>query len=123
MSELTFDILCEIHDGVIEESGGEQGILDENLLIASIMNIYQKVFKTELYPSIEEKAARICYSLATTQGFVDGNKRTAIAAMNYILEDNDYYLDCSDDELIALGYGVANNEIPYEDILKWVRGH
>jgi len=39
----------------------------------------------DLYPTLAEKAAVLCYSLAANQGFVDGIKRVAFAAMETIL--------------------------------------
>lgn len=123
MTELTYEDLLETHDIIIDLTGGIKGILDENVLKSSIANIYQKVFGTELYPSIEEKAARLCYSLATTQGFIDGNKRVALAAMANLLAQNDYVLDCTDDELIKTGLDLANKKMSYEELLLFVKNH
>ena len=37
--------------------------------------LYQNAFETELYPSIEEKAANLLYFLIKDHPFVDGCKR------------------------------------------------
>lgn len=52
--------------GVEKEYGKLNGILSA---------IYQYVFGTELYPSIEEKAANLRYFLIKDHPFVDGGKR------------------------------------------------
>jgi hypothetical protein len=40
---------------------------------------------TESYPTLWDKAAALLWALATTQGFIDGNKRTARTAMETFL--------------------------------------
>ena len=75
------------------------------------------------YPTIEEKASRLCYSLIKNHAFLDGNKRIGIFVMLVLLELNDIVLDCTDEELVHLGLGVAASELTYEDILDFVKSH
>ena len=55
---------------------------DKGLLKGILDQVAQYVFGTELYPSIEEKAANLLYFLVKDHIFVDGNKR--IAALLYL---------------------------------------
>lgn len=54
----------------------------------SIANIYQSFGGTELYPSLEEKAAHLLYFIAKNHSFSDGNKRIAAAMFLYFLDRN-----------------------------------
>jgi len=55
---------------------------------SSIRQIYQSFGKTEMYPSVEEKAATLLYLIVKNHSFIDGNKRIAAACFLYFLERN-----------------------------------
>lgn len=54
----------------------------------SLGNIYQSFGGAELYPTLEEKAARLLYFVVKNHGFSDGNKRIAAAVFLYFLDRN-----------------------------------
>jgi prophage maintenance system killer protein len=54
----------------------------------SLGNIYQSFGGVELYPTLEEKAARLLYFIVKNHGFSDGNKRIAAAIFLYFLDCN-----------------------------------
>ncbi len=74
----------------------------------------------EQYPTVEEKAARLCYALISNHAFVDGNKRVGVLAMLMILRLNSVALRYSQQELIDLGLAAASGEIGYGEILGWL---
>lgn len=76
-----------------------------------------------MYPSKEEKGARIGYTLISNHAFVDGNKRIGMYIMLTFLEVNGIRLDCTNEEIIAVGLGVASGEMDYDVLLQWVRDH
>jgi hypothetical protein len=45
---------------------------------SSIRQIYQSFGGTEMYPSVEEKAAMLLYLIVKNHSFIDGNKRIAL---------------------------------------------
>jgi flagellar biosynthesis/type III secretory pathway chaperone len=53
------------------------GAEKDKSLQGSLANIMQTFDGKELYPSLEEKAAQLLYSLVKNHSFVDGNKRIA----------------------------------------------
>ena len=65
----------------------ELGIL--NGIIAAV---YQNVFGTELYPSIEEKAANLLYFLIKDHPFVDGCKRIGASIFLEFLNKNKHLI-------------------------------
>ena len=93
---------------------------DKGLIESSINNVYQSYFGVEKYPTIEEKAARLCYSFIKNHAFLDGNKRIGIYVMMVLLELNGISLNCSNDELTELGLKIADSSIGYSEILEFI---
>lgn len=108
---------------MVEATGGMFGIRDENLLNSALEGIFQTFNGKYLYPSKEEKGAMLGYSLISNHAFVDGNKRIGVYVMLTFLEVNGIRIDCSDEELITLGLGLAAGEIGYEGLLDWILDH
>ncbi|MFQ6174031.1 type II toxin-antitoxin system death-on-curing family toxin [Streptococcus anginosus] len=123
MKRLTVEQVVALHSQLIIASGGMGGVRDKGLVESSLSNVFDTYFGVDQYPTIEEKAARLCYSLIKNHAFLDGNKRIGIFAMLVLLEINDIVLDCTDEELVYLGLGVAASELTYEDILDFVKNH
>ena len=67
-----------LHQLLWEESGGSLGVRDEALLDSALENAFAGFDDQEFYPTKEEKAARLGYSLISNHAFVDGNKRIGI---------------------------------------------
>lgn len=112
------------HDYAIEKYGGDYGIRDNGLIESAYNSIFQGFGDTEFYPTIEEKAARLGFGIAINHGFLDGNKRTGCLLMNAMLELNGLTLDCSNDELYKLFYGIADSQkVTYEKLLSFVLSH
>ena len=120
MIKLDTENVILLHDIVLEQTGGLKGIRDINILDSSLQNVYQTFDNQELYPTLEEKGARMCYSLITNHAFVDGNKRIGILVMLAFFEINGVNLKYSDDDLIKIGIHVADGTMDYPTLLKWV---
>ena len=71
----------------------------------SIGNIYQCFNGSELYPTLEEKAANLLYFITKNHSFVDGNKRIAATIFLYFLDKNGVLFD-GDKKLID-GHALA----------------
>ena len=108
---------------MVEETGGSFGIRDENLLNSALNGIFQTFDGKDLYPTKEEKGAMLGYSLISNHAFVDGNKRIGVYVMLTFLEVNGIRIECTDNELIELGLGVAAGKIRYEELLDWILNH
>src|SRR3990167_5161222 len=81
----SLDEVVAMHFRVTEKTGGSQGVRDWDLL-ASALGRPQATFGGEdLYPDIFLKAAALVQSLSSNHPFVDGNKRTALATLEYFL--------------------------------------
>jgi len=61
----------------------------------SVNQIYQTFDGKDLYPSLEEKATMLLYSIVKNHSFSDGNKRIGAVCFLYFLDKNDMlYDDC-----------------------------
>ena len=112
-----------LHQMLAQETGGSVGVRDEVLLDAALENAFAGFGDTEFYPSKEEKGARLGYELISNHAFVDGNKRIGVYVMLTFLEVNGIPVDCSNEDIVRIGLGVAGGEMGYPDLLDWVRSH
>ena len=104
-------------------AGGLFGAEKDKSLRGSLANIMQTFDGKELYPSLEEKAAQLLYSLVKNHSFVDGNKRIAAALFLWFLEKNAalYATDGSkriaDNALVAMTLLIAESRPEEKDVL------
>jgi len=77
----------------------------------------------DLYPTLADKAAVPGYSLAENQGFVDGNKRVAFAALETFLRLHGWTVG-SDPEVKREAYdlliGMAEHRYTRDDLAAWI---
>ena len=64
-----------LHRIMAQATGGSVGVRDEGLLESALEAAFSEFGGVEFYPTKEEKAARLGYSLISNHAFVDGNKR------------------------------------------------
>lgn len=112
-----------IHQLIAQETGGSPDLRDEGLLETSIEGVFQTFEGKELYPSKEEKGARLGYNLISNHPFVDGNKRIGMHIMIVFLEINGIQIESSNKDVLEAGLGVASGNMGYEELLKWVKNH
>ncbi len=92
--------------GIEKENGKLNGILEA---------VYQNVFNTELYPTIEEKAAHLLYFIVKDHPFIDGCKRIAATLFLEFLNKNkklvkDGKLIISNNTLVAITLLTAESK-------------
>ncbi len=115
--------LIAIHDQIVLATGGTTGIRDEGLLAAAIAAPWQTFGGNELFPSLEEKAARLGYGLVNNHPFIDGNKRIAAVATLEILALNGVNLSYSQSELSDIFLEVAGGQSNHGVLLEWIKSH
>lgn len=120
---LTKAQIISMHNLLIKHTGGLNGVKDDGLLDSAINNPFQTFMGDELYPTIQRKAANLCYSLINNHAFNDGNKRIGILAMMTFLELNGIIVECSDNALIKLGLNIASGKYSQDDVLSWIITH
>ena len=123
MIKLIKEQIISMHGLLITESGGMDGIRDEGLLESAMNAPFQTFAGEELYPTVQMKAAVLCYGLVSNHAFIDGNKRIGILVMLVFLEINGIDINCKDEELINLGLSIASNTVGVKDIIRWIINH
>ena len=112
-----------LHQLMVAETGGSNELRDIGLLDSALKGIFQTFGGEELYPTKEEKGARLGYTLISNHAFVDGNKRIGMYVMLTFLEVNGIHMDCTNEDVVEAGLGVASGEMNYEELLVWVKTH
>jgi len=108
---------------IIKSTGGTAGVRDFKLLNSAIESAFHTFDGKDLYPTKQEKAARLGYALVSNHAFVDGNKRIGVLVMLSFLAINGIDIACTDEELIELGLGIACGEKKQEHVLAWIIKH
>ena len=120
---LTLDEVISLHYKLIERTGGSHGIRDQGLLESAVYSAVSTFGDNEAYPTVEEKAARLMFSITNNHAFVDGNKRIGVFVMLMTLQLNNIKIKYTQSELITLGLSVADGKTEYIDILDWIMEH
>lgn len=92
---LTKNQILLLHNQLIMETGGLAGVKDEGMLESAINAPFQTFDGVDMYPTIQHKAARLCFGIVKNHPFVDGNKRIGAHAMLVFLELNGFDLKYS----------------------------
>ena len=112
-----------LHEQILSQTGGLPGLRDEGLLESALSVPFQSFGEVDAYPSLPQKAARICYGLVKNHPFVDGNKRIGAHAMLVFLAVNGSELVYTQEELSSMILAIASGEKTYEDLLRWLVDH
>lgn len=83
-----FDVshAIRVHDWIIENSGGLDGVIDIGQLESPLEHIKNDLY----YPEIQCKLTHLVFSINKNHAFSDGNKRSSLALGAYFLELNGY---------------------------------
>lgn len=123
MIKITLDKAQALHSLLIAETGGTDGLRDRGLLESALEAAFATFSGIELYPSIEEKAARLGMSLISNHAFADGNKRIGMLIMLVFLKVNGVEMNLTDEDVVRAGLGAAAGEMDFYGMLKWIREH
>jgi death on curing protein len=116
---LTVVEVLAMHADQIERYRGSHGIRDPGLLEAAL---YRP--QTGYYADLIEEAAALWESLSQNHAFIDGNKRTAFAAMYTYLAINGARLTADAEETYAFVAGLYQaNQFSFDKLVPWLRGH
>jgi len=83
---LSLDDVLALHDMQIERYGGSPGIRDRGLLESAVAMPQASFGGVFVHQGLYEMAAAYAFHIAENQPFIDGNKRTALAAALVFLD-------------------------------------
>jgi death on curing protein len=88
LKHLTVEAVKAIHGEVLAAHGGAAGIRDETLLESAVAAPQASMMGQPLISDPLEIAAAYLFYISRNHPFLDGNKRTALAACLVLLENN-----------------------------------
>ena len=123
MKRLTQKQILMMHKQLVEQTGGSDKVLDYGLLDSALETPFQTFDGKELYPTIQEKGARLGFGLIKNHCMEDGNKRIGTHSMLVFLALNGIELQYTQKELYEIILDIAASKKEYEDLLQWVMDH
>ncbi len=115
--------IVRIHDRIVSEIGGSLGVREPGLLAAIAEKSQASFGGQELYPTIFDKAAALYEALVNYHVFVDGNKRAAIATLEYFLYQNGYTLQADKTEKERFTLHTATDNPDLTKVAEWIKRH
>lgn len=123
MPALTPAQILFLHHRLIVTTGGSHGMRDLGALQAAVARPLATFDGVELYPDLMAKVAALFESLIRNHPFVDGNKRTAVAAAALMLRRNGYRLEADQDDLYDFTMRMATGAAGPGEARQWLAAH
>jgi death-on-curing protein len=120
---LTPEQVLFLHSRLIAETGGSQGVRDLGMLLSALGRPQAAFEEKDLYPDLFLKTAALMDSLVRNHPFVDGNKRTAIAAAALFLRINGYRLDVENNEMVRFTLASVPSQLSLDEMAGWFRNY
>lgn len=120
MIKISEEKVLLLHKIITEATGGDPNVRDIALLNSALESAFITFDGKELYPTKQEKGARLGYALISNHAFVDGNKRIGMYVLLTFLETNGIKIRPSNEEVVRVGFAVASGEMKYEELLDWI---
>ncbi len=114
------DVVYAIHQRMLAEFGGTNGVRDKGLLLSAILKPRNQFNYTSPKPTIPALAAAYAYGIARNHAFVDGNKRTALVACLMFLRLNGYQLNVTEAEKYQVFTKLAAGSIDDNELALWI---
>ena len=117
---LTLQDVEFLHARQLRRFGGLAGLRDLNAVESALARPQQKwIYEPE--SDLATLAAAYGYGLARNHGFVDGNKRVALAALATFVRINGQRLVAPEVEAVTVMLGVAAGELDEAALAVWIR--
>lgn len=123
MRLLAIDEVLELHRMAIEESGGAEGLRDAGGLESALAQPFMSFGGADLYPTLVDKVAAVCFSLVRNHPFMDGNKRIGHAVLETTLVLNGMELESPADEQETVFLALAAGSLKRNEFVDWVHTH
>lgn len=101
-------------------STGKQQIRDIALLDAAVARPAASAFGEDAYPTLREKAAALLHSVARNHPFTDGNKRTAVVGIVFMLRVNGQAVVWDQADALKLILRVAEGKCKLDEAAAWL---
>lgn len=119
--QFTLQDIYELHKQLENAFILSSGVRDENLLASAVNTPFQTFMGNDLYPSLYDKAAQLCYGIANNHPFTDGNKRTALHSMYVYLIINGFDITATQLDVENMIINVAAGNMTNTELAQWLR--
>lgn len=119
--QFTLQDIYELHTQLENAFVLSSGVRDENLLASAVNTPFQTFMGNDLYPSIYDKAAQLCYGIANNHPFTDGNKRTALHSMYVYLIINGFDITATQQDVESMIIDIASGNMTNTELAQWLR--
>ena len=118
---LTPAIIEQLHADSLALFGGSAGVRDRGLVKSALASARN----THLYGhgDVFDIAASYAFHIAEAQAYLDGNKRTAVAAALTFLKGNDMNLPIDDSEIYNAMIAIAQKQMTKAGLAAMFRKH
>lgn len=115
---LTVEEVLHLHRRLIEDMGGEHGLLNPAALESAVAQPAMTAFGQLLHPTLLDQAAAYLFHLVANHPFCDGNKRIGLHATMVFLDTNGATIGGTPDEWYELTMGIATSAITKRELLR-----
>ena len=119
--QFTIQDIYELHKQLENAFILSSGVRDENLLASAVNTPFQTFMGNDLYPSLYDKAAQLCYGIANNHPFTDGNKRTALHSMYVYLIINGFDIMATQQDVENMIIDVAAGNMTNTELVQWLQ--
>ena len=119
--QFTLQDIYELHTQLENAFVLSSGVHDENLLASAVNTPFQTFMGNDLYPSIYDKAAQLCYGIANNHPFTDGNKRTALHSMYVYLIINGFEIMATQQDVENMIIDIAAGNMTNTELAQWLQ--
>lgn len=118
---IQLEVILAIHGEQLAEHGGAEGLRDRGLLESALA----RPMNLDVYgePDVASLAAAYGFGIARNHPFLDGNKRTALVAMELFLALNGQSLTADDAACLDIMLALAAGDLAENDLAGWLRAH
>lgn len=124
MTRLTKEKVLALQKAVAKRTGKEARPPDAAALEAALAAPFTRgADGSDVFPTREEKAAKLGHELAAKRVFGADDARMAMAVTLVFLEANGLSVDAPPDDIVVTARALANRRLSYDDLLAWVCRH
>lgn len=118
---LTREECLALHEMMLSQYGGSEGLRDENLLESALAKLRQLFAYGK--PTMSELAASYVFGVVRNHPFIDGNKRTEFMLGAGFLELNGYEFYAKEAEVVVRTLALAAREMPEAEYAAWLKAN
>ena len=118
---LTREECLALHEMMLSQHGGSEGLRDENMLESALAKPRQLFAYGE--PTMSDLAASYVFGVVKNHPFIDGNKRTGFMLGAGFLERNGYEFHASEAEAVVRTLALAAGELSEAEFTAWLKAN